>query len=182
MDTQQDAGPPTGRTGSTHGVGRRAALRLFAAAAVAPAIARARHRVFARSRTEYSTKAIDLVRAATVVDLLNQFQFPDYAEKPPRIDRWLSRPGSFTPEDAARFRESGLDVLALGHGAGSYDQAVRFFADWNGFLAAYDEWFLRVDDAADFERARGGPRVGVMLTFQDATHFRTPEACRSSVA
>jgi membrane dipeptidase len=52
---------------------------------------------------------------------------------------------------------------------------MRWFAEWNGFLAAHDAWLLRVDDAADFERARREGKVGVMLTLQSSDHFRTPD-------
>jgi membrane dipeptidase len=107
-----------------------------------------------------------------VVDLLNQFRFPDYAEKPPRATRWLTEPGSLTPDDAALYRGSGLTGLALGHSVEDYEAGIRFFADWNGFLASYDDWFLRIDDGTDFARAKAARKVGVMLTFQNSNHFR----------
>lgn len=161
-------------------VTRRTALRrLGMAAAAAPAVLRARYRLFAQAPAEYSARAIDLVRSTTVVDLLNQFQFPDYSVKPPKIEQWLTIPGSFTAEDAARYRESGLTVLALGQGARDYESAVRFFANWNGFLAAYSDWFTRIDDASDVARAKKEGKVGIMLTFQDSTHFRTPDDVRT---
>lgn len=69
-------------------VTRRTALRrLGMAAAAAPAVLRARYRLFAQAPAEYSARAIDLVRSTTVVDLLNQFQFPDYSVKPPKIEQ-----------------------------------------------------------------------------------------------
>jgi membrane dipeptidase len=107
--------------------------------------------------------------------MLNQFRFPDYAEKPPRSERWLRTPGSFTREDFEPYRTSGIRVIALGLGARDHEAGVRFCADWNSFIAGYDEWFLRVDDAGDFERARRGGKVGLMLTLQGADHFRTPD-------
>jgi membrane dipeptidase len=110
---------------------------------------------------------------------LNQFQFADYSAKPPKSEQWLTIPGSFTSEDATRYRDSGITVFALGHGAGDYERAIRFFADWNGFLAAYSDWFTRVDDASDFARAKAAAKTGVMLTFQDSTHFRTPDDVRT---
>ena len=155
-------------------VTRRQALLALGAASVAPAVLRGRYRVFAQSPAAYSARAVGLVESSTVVDLLNQFQFPDYSERPTRIDRWLHKPGTFTAEDFERYRSSGITTFALGHGAGDYDNAVRFHADWNGFLSAYSDWFLRIDDAGDFARARRLGKVGVMLTFQDSTHFRTP--------
>lgn len=156
-------------------VTRRDALATFAAATIgAPAVLRGRYRVFADSPQEYSARAVRLLQEHVVVDLLNQFRFADYAERPPKSERWLRQAGSFTAADAATYHQSGIDVFALGHGAGDYQTAVRFFADWNGFIAAYADDFLRIDDGGDFEKARSSGKVGVVLTFQDSTHFRSP--------
>ena len=157
-------------------VTRRHAIASVGAALVgAPFILRGRFQVFAQSPTEYSARAVRLMQDTPVVDLLNQFLFQDYSDRPPKIERWLTRPGSFTAAEAELYRGSGINVFALGHGPGDFQQAVRFFADWNGFIAQYSEWLMRVDKAADFQRARAGRKVGIMLTFQDSTHFRTPE-------
>ena len=157
-------------------VTRRTALRtLGMAAAGAPAVVRGRYRLFAQSASAYSARAVDLVQSATVIDLLNQFQFADYSVRPPKIQQWLERPGSFTAADAARYRESGITVFALGHGADDYASAIRFFADWNGLLAGYSDWLTRVDDVSDFARAKASGKVGVMLTLQNSAHFRTPD-------
>ena len=69
--------------------------------------------------------------------------------------------------------------FSLGAGAGSYEDAVHFHARWNGFLAGYSDWFTRIDDTADFARAKAQKKVGVMLTFQDSTHFRSPDDVRT---
>jgi membrane dipeptidase len=157
-------------------VSRREALRaLVIGAAAAPAVLRGRYQLFAQSNAQYSTRAVRLVESAVVVDLLNQFQFPDFAVRPPKIDQWLTRPGSFTAEDFARYRGSGITVFSLGAGAGSYEDAVLFHARWNGFLAGYSDWFTRIDHVADFARAKAQKKVGVMLTFQDSTHFRSAD-------
>ncbi len=138
----------------------------------APAFLRKRYRVFAQEPIQYSARAIRLVQEATVLDMLNQFRFADFSEDPPRSRRWLTVPASFTEEDYEPYRTSGINVFALGHGAGGYDDAVKYFADWNGFMAGYDEWFTRIDDAQDFDRVRANGKVGILLTFQDSTHFR----------
>lgn len=157
-------------------VTRRTALASLGAALVAaPAVLRGRFRLFGQSPTEYSARAVRLVQESIVVDLLNQFRFADYAVRPPLSERWLRRPGSFTAADAAVYLESGINVLALGQGANDYADGMRFFAEWNGFLAAYPQYFTRIDDASDFARARAERKVGIMLTFQDSTHFRTPD-------
>jgi membrane dipeptidase len=154
---------------------RRQTLRALVAAAVAPSILRGRFTVFAQSPATYSARAIRLMEEATVVDLLNQFRFPDYADKPPRSERFLRQPGAFTADDWAIYRSTGHTATALGHGAGSYEDALRYFAEWNGFLAAYPDWFTRIDDASDFARAKASGKYGVLLSFQDSTHFRNPD-------
>jgi membrane dipeptidase len=156
-------------------IGRRTALGRLALLAAAPAVLRGRYAAAPGSAQQYSARAVRLVEETAVVDMLNQFRFADYAERPPKSERWLRVPRSFTRDDFEAYRTSGIRVLALGHGVRDYDSAVRFFADWNSFVAGYDEYFLRVDDVADIERARRAGKVGVMLTFQDSAHFRTPD-------
>src|SRR6185295_8061917 len=147
-------------------VTRREALRAIALGmAGAPAVLRGRYQLFAQSNAQYSARAVRLVESSVVVDLLNQFQFQDFADRPPKIDQWLTRPGTFTAADAARYQQSGITVFSLGAGAGDYDNAIRFHAQWNGFLAGYSDWFTRIDDTTDFARAKAQKKDGVMLTF-----------------
>jgi membrane dipeptidase len=158
---------------------RRDAMRALLAGLAAPAVLRGRYQLFAQSNAQYSARALRLVESSVVVDLLNQFQFPDFAVRPPKIEQWLSQPGTFTAEDAARYQQSGVTSFSLGAAAGSYEDAVYFHARWNGFLAGYSDWFTRIDDTAGFARAKAGKKVGVMLTFQDSTHFRSPDDVRT---
>jgi membrane dipeptidase len=153
---------------------RRDALRVLATGALAPAILRGRYRVFAQAAA-YSARATQLVESSIVVDLLNQFQFPDFSVAPPKIMQWMRRPGAFTKDDAQRYLTSGINVFALGSGPGDYQEAVQFFASWNGFLAGYSDWMTRVDKVSDFARAKAQKKAGVMLTFQNSEHFRTPD-------
>ncbi len=155
---------------------RRAALGWLAAGTLAaPAILRGGYRLFADSQNSYSERCIRLVQGSVVVDLLNQFRFPDYSQKPPLIERWLRKPGSFTAEDAALYRESGITAFALGSGSNDYTDGLRFFAEWNGFLAAYPDWLLRIGNTGDFQRAHSARKIGILLTLQDSTHFRNPD-------
>jgi membrane dipeptidase len=154
---------------------RREALRAVAIGAAAPAMLRGRYSVFAQSNAAYSARAVQLVESSVVVDLLNQFQFEDFSVKPPKIEQWLTRPGTFTTEDAARYRSSGITCFCLGHSARNYEDGLQFCARWNGFIAGYSDWLTRVDDANGFERAKAQRKIGIMLTFQDSTHFRSPD-------
>ena len=160
----------------SHDITRRAALAQIGAAVVsAPTILRGRFRVFAGATAEYSARCIKIIDESIVVDLLNQFRFPDYSETPPRIDRWLKEPNSLKPADADIYRGSKMTAVALGSGPSSYEDAIRFFADWNGFLAGYSDWFTRIDDASDFARAKAANKLGIMITFQNSQHFRRPD-------
>ncbi|MEO7998923.1 MAG: membrane dipeptidase [Gemmatimonadaceae bacterium] len=158
-------------------ISRRAALATIgtglAGIIAAPAILRGRHQLFAHSATEYSARAIKLVEETVVIDMLNQFRFSDFSEDPPRNVRWLRTPGTFTKADYDVYRSSGIRVFSLGSGPGNYEASVKFFADWNGFIAGYDDWFMRIDDVKDFARVKRSGRVGIMITCQTADHFRT---------
>jgi len=154
-------------------ISRRTALgRLGVALVGAPAILRGRYRVFAGAATEYSARCIKLMEESIVVDLLNQFRFQDYGEKPPRIDRWLKEPGTLSTADADIYRGSKMTAVALGHAPANYDDGIRFFADWNGLLAGYSDWFTRIDDASDFARAKAANKLGILISFQNSQHFR----------
>ena len=158
---------------------RRESIRVITSAGAAllgaPAILRGRFQLFGRQGPAYSARAVRLVEETVVIDMLNQFRFPDFAEKPPRSQKWMATTGSFVETDWELYRTSGIDVFGLGHGAGSYEEGIRYFADWNGFLAQYDQWFMRIDDDRDLERLAGSGRVGILLTFQGSDHFRSAQ-------
>jgi len=161
----------------TH-ISRRESLRVIAGAGAtllgAPAILRGRFQLFGQQTAAYSARTVRLVEENLVIDMLNQFRFPDFAEKPPRSQKWMATVGSFVEKDWEMYRTSGIDVFGLGHGVGSYEEGIRYFADWNGFLAQYDQWFMRIDDVRDLDRLAGSGRVGILLTFQGSDHFRSP--------
>jgi len=149
---------------------------MAAAAVGAPEILRRRYRLFPWSDDDYSERCIRLMGESTVVDLLSQFRFADYRDgDTPRERLWLDDPNAFTEEDWAAYRDSGIDTFALGHGPGDFDGALRHLARWNGFLASNGHRFARVDSADDFPRAREAGKVGVILSYQDSTHFRSPD-------
>ena len=139
----------------------------------APAILRGRYRLAPDIPQEYSARAIRLVQESLVLDLLNQFRFADFADKPPKSTLWLTKPHSMSAADFEMYRASGYNVIALGHGPTDFDTGIRFFADWNGFIAEYADWFVRIDDANDFDTVKKSGRIGIMITFQNSDHFRT---------
>ncbi len=157
---------------------RRDLLRLAGGAvlssAAAPAFLRGRYSLGAQQPTQYSARTIRLMQESPVVDMLCQFAFPDNRDPgTPRADRWLQDPSTFTAADFEAFRGSGVKTLALGRGADTYESSLRFMAEWNGFIASRPEWFIRVDDIDDLKSTRRDGRVGIMITTQNADHFRT---------
>jgi membrane dipeptidase len=153
---------------------RRTAIRRMAASALAaPAVLRGRYPLSAQSTQEYSARAIRLVTESPVVDMLCQFRFPDLrGEGPPLAARWLREPASFTGEHFRTYKESGVNVIALGRGANSFEGALRFCAEWNGFIASHSNWFTRIDDPSDLDGLADSNKIGIMVTTQNAEHFR----------
>jgi membrane dipeptidase len=52
-------------------------------------------------------------------------------------------------------------------------QAQQWFAKWNGFLALYPQWLMRVDSAADLVRAKQQGKFGILFGFQSSGQFQT---------
>ena len=156
---------------------RREALKRAALAGVgalaAPMFNRGRHRVFAGSLNEYSARAIDLVKRSTVIDMLGvlTLDFPKQA-------KWFADPESFTAADLQPFRDSGINVFHPAVGLGglqAYEEALKFFASWNGFIADRGEHFMRVDSAADLDRVKTSGKLGILLGLQNSSQFRNAD-------
>jgi membrane dipeptidase len=138
----------------------------------APMFNLGRYRIFANSPTEYSARAIDLVRQSTVVDMLSvlTLDFPKQA-------KWMADPESFTAADFQPFKDSGINVIhpAIGlGGTNAYETTLKFFASWNAFIADRDEYFMRIDSAADIDRVKKSGKLGVLLGVQNSDQFRNP--------
>ena len=143
-----------------------------AAALAAPMINRGRHRLFANSSTEYSARAIEIVKRSTVIDMLSPLtlNFPKQA-------KWFSNPESFTADDLQPFRDSNIHVFHIAVAIGGRDpylETLKYFASWNGFIANHDQHFMRIDSAADLDRVRSSGKVGILLGLQNSDQFKTP--------
>ncbi len=152
---------------------RRTALKAMAAGAAAPMINLGRARLDAQSPEPYSTKAIDLVKESLVVDMLHQIVYR--IDQRDVLKRWLYAPHGFTASDFDRYRQSGISVISFGNAAASYEDAIRLFGEFNGFIAGYPQWLLRVDETADFEEAKATGRLGIHFGLQNSRHFRTAD-------
>ncbi len=156
---------------------RREMLRRTAIAGAgilsAPMINIGRFKVFAASTTEYSARAIDLVKQSTVIDMLCLLTL-DF----PKQDKWMIDPETFTAADIQPFRESGINVIhpAVGMGGpNAYENALKFFASWNAFIANNDSHFIRIDSANDLDRVKKSGKLGILLGLQNSDQFRRPD-------
>ena len=157
-------------------ISRRGLLKSMAVAgfgvAAAPMLNIGRFRIFAGSPTEYSARAVDLVRQSTVIDMLCVMTL-DFAKQ----DKWFKGPETFTAADLQPWKESGINIIhpAVGMGGmNSYQNVLEFFAFWNGFIASHDEHFMRIDSADDFVRVKNSGKLGVILGLQNSDQFRNP--------
>ena len=143
-----------------------------AGALVAPMVNRGNYRIFADSPAEYSSRAIELVGRATVIDMLSVLTL-DFAKQ----DRWMADPDSFTAADFQPYKDSGIDIIhpAIGLGGmNAYETALKWFAAWNAFIANNDAFFLRIDSPPDLGRVKNSGKLGVILGLQNSAHFRSP--------
>jgi len=156
---------------------RRELLKLAAfagaGAVAAPFFNRGRYQIFANSSKEYSARAIDLVGQSTVIDMLSVLTL-DFAKQA----KWMADPESYTAADFQPFKDSGINVIhpAVGlGGANAYETTLKFFAAWNAFIADRDEYFMRIDSAADFDRVKKSGKLGVLLGVQNSQQFRNAD-------
>ena len=152
----------------SHRTTRRQALAAGAALGAAPFVNRSRYRLFGQS-TEYSARAVQLVEESLVIDMLDQFLYRK--DQQSTLRAWLTKPGAFTEADFMRFRGSGINAINFGEGVDTYEDGIRLFADWNGFIAAYPDWLLRIGRGADFQKAKSSGRYGILFGLQDAKQF-----------
>lgn len=150
---------------------KRAAIAGLGAVA-APMINLNRCQIFANSPTEYSKRAIDLVKQSTVVDMLSVLTL-DFNKQA----KWFANPELFTEADLQPFKDSGINILHPAIGLGgpdAFNQALQFFASWNGFLADRSDYFMRIDSIADIDRVKKSGKIGVILGLQNSDQFRAP--------
>jgi membrane dipeptidase len=153
-------------------ISRRAFLRAGLNAAVAaPVVLRRSYRVFAESTVEYAERVVRLMRESLVVDMLNQFLYRDDQQQ--LKERWLTQPGAFTEADFQWFKSTGVNVINVGQAVHDSAQAQQWFAKWNGFIAQYPQWLMRVDTDADLARAKQQGKFGILFGFQSSGQFQT---------
>ena len=139
----------------------------------APFINRGRFSLFAQSETGYSARTIDLIRGATVIDMLGLLTL-NYR----KMSAWQTEPDRFQPADFHRLRDSGTTVFhpAVGYVAGDiYAESLGDIVGWNTFIAGHADQFQRVERVSDFEQAKTLGKIGILIGQQNSGHFRTVE-------
>jgi membrane dipeptidase len=121
---------------------------------------------------EYTVRAIDLMRRATVIDMLSPLHIASNG------NRWLEKPDSITEADFSPFRQSGIHVFhtAVGFGGpNAHTFGLQYFQRQNAMIAARPDLFMRIDSADDFAKVKGSGRIGILLGAQNSDHFVRPD-------
>lgn len=121
----------------------------------------------AASPRRFATRVVDLVREATVIDMLApltlDFRPEVFAE--PIGEQW-----------AADFRASGITGFHNSVGIGgpdAYENTLSFLLAWTGFTARNPHVFEGVGRATDLDRAKADGKCAVIMGLQNSDHFRT---------
>ncbi len=152
-------------------ISRRSLLRSAALGFGAPFVNRGRFALFAQNETAYSILTVDLVRAATVIDMLGLVTLNFN-----KLSVWQSDPARFQPNDFQKLKDSGITIFhpAVGYTDGDvYQSSLRDITGWNSLIAAHPDDFLRVDHATDVEKAKSLGRIGILIGQQNSMHFRS---------
>jgi len=153
-------------------VTRRALLRTALKGAVAaPFILRHSYRVFAQSTQEYPERVVRVMRESLVIDMLNQFLYR--SDQKDLLEKWLTVPGAFTEADFLKFKSSGVSVINFGEGEANFADAQVFFGKWNSFMAQYPQWLMRINSAADLQKAKDQGKFGILYGFQTSGQFES---------
>jgi membrane dipeptidase len=121
----------------------------------------------------YSAFTIDLVRAATVIDMLGLVTL-DFR----KLSAWQAQPARFLPADFKKLKDSGITIFhpAVGYTDGDvYQSSLRDIQGWNSLIDAHPDDFLRVNRPADLESAKQLGKIGIVIGQQNSMHFRSVE-------
>ncbi len=149
----------------------RRSVFMSGAALAAPMISRGRFRLFAQPNTEYSRRAVDLVRESLVIDMLGLVTL-DWD----RLDRWQHEARAFRNADYRKIQDSGISVFHPAVDLNTndpYSSIREWMRNWNRFLDFHPKQFLRIERAGDLAAVKQQGKVGIVLGLQNSSHFRT---------
>jgi membrane dipeptidase len=167
-----------------HPISRRALVKGAASAAcatvAAPFLNLGRHRLFAWSTQEYTTRCVDLVRGSLVIDMLGLTTLNSEVR-----ERWGPDFSGFDTSALAELRDSEIDVFHVARGVGgrtadqAYQNVLVFVASFNSIIANRPDVFVRIDSADDLASVHGSGRAGILIGLQNSSHFRSPDDVRT---
>ena len=141
----------------------RAGMIAGAGALAAPLLNLGRCRLLAAGPLEVSTRAVDLVLASTVVDMLGLLTL-DWAT----LARWQAHPERFDEPEYRALERARIDIFHPAVETGARDRrgaALRWAAAWRSLLGDERCFLARVERLDDlFEVPRRG-RLGVVFGF-----------------
>jgi membrane dipeptidase len=146
------------------------------AAVAAPFLNLGRHRLFAWSPQEYTTRCVDLVQGSLVIDMLGLTTINSQTGA-----RWGPNYTGLNEADAAEIRASEIDVFHIASGVGgrtaeqAFDNVLAFVAMNNAIVANRPDVFVRIDSAEDLASVHGSDRAGILIGVQNSQHFRSTE-------
>jgi membrane dipeptidase len=123
------------------------------------------------SPLEISTRALDLVLGSTVIDMLGLFTL-DWG----KLFTWYRDPGAFVENDFRKLQASGINVFHPAVEPNHRDArraAERWLGDWDRLLRGHGCFFTRIDSISDLLLVRKQKRIGVVMGFQNSSHFET---------
>jgi membrane dipeptidase len=121
----------------------------------------------------YSSATLELLSESTVIDMLGLLSL-DYR----KLWEWHTDPQRLRAADIERLRASGITVFhpAVGYTEGDvYTSSLRDIQGWAAFLDVHSDTFLRIDCAADLQRAKASGKIGIIVGQQNSAHFRSVE-------
>lgn len=121
----------------------------------------------ADAASAYSSRAVDVVRRAMVIDMLAPLSLTNAP------DTYAS---TLSPAQLEAYRVCGVTGFhnSVGfNGPDAYEEVLSFFAAWGGFVGRNSENFLLVGRVEDLERAKRLGKIAVIHGVQNADHFRT---------
>lgn len=120
---------------------------------------------------EVSKRAVDVVVETTVIDMLGLLTL-DW----PKLYRWQREPQTFTESDFRGLEAAAVNVFHPAvetSAADAWTGAQRWLRGWNALLESQPCFFARIGTISDLLAKPQMGKIGVLLGFQNANHFRT---------
>ena len=150
---------------------RRHLFTAAAATVAAPMVNLGHCRLFGAGGKTYSTRVVDLVAQAVVIDMLGLLTM-DW----PKLARWHQDPSTCLAADFEQVLRSSIDVLnpavELG-GENPYAETTEWLDNWRRFIDRNPDRFRLVNNCSEMTAAKASGRVAILLGMQNSEHFRT---------